>query len=74
MGFGEYVRLLENPAHWTKLKLPLDRVVFTDTLKQVRVIRNDVMHFDPDGIPKEDLETLRDFVRFLRTLQRMGAT
>jgi hypothetical protein len=32
------------------------------------------MHFDPDGIPDGDLEVLRDFARFLRTLQSLRAT
>jgi hypothetical protein len=32
------------------------------------------MHFDPDGIPDNDLGALRDFARFLRTLQTVGAT
>jgi hypothetical protein len=72
LGFGEYVRLLENPAHWTKLKLPLDRVVFTDTLKQVRVIRNDVMHFDPDGIDEAAQRTLRRFAAFMERLETMA--
>jgi hypothetical protein len=40
----------------------------------VRIIRNDVMHFDTDGIPLEDLEKLREFARFLRLLQRVGVT
>jgi hypothetical protein len=48
MNFGEYVRLLENPANWSKLQLALDRVVFTKMLNGVRLVRNDVMHFDPD--------------------------
>lgn len=72
--FGEYKRLLEEPSRWDRLRLKVDRVVFTRLLEKVREIRNDVMHFDPDGIPEDDLEVLRDFARFLRTLQAMGAT
>ncbi|KAB8193909.1 CBS domain-containing protein [Lysobacter maris] len=45
--FGEYLRLIENPIRWEKLKLPVDRVVFCQQLERVRSIRNDVMHFDP---------------------------
>ena len=33
-------------------------------LDEVRRIRNDVMHFDPDGISGGDLETLRETARF----------
>lgn len=72
--FGEYRRLLENPKNWTKLGLAIDRQTFCERLESIRQIRNDVMHFDPDGIPPEDLETLRDFVVFLRRLQLMGIT
>ncbi|MGT2438148.1 CBS domain-containing protein [Bradyrhizobium betae] len=67
--FGEYLRLLENEKHWEKLGLSLDRKTFCSTLDEVRIIRNDVMHFDPDGVPQSDLEKLRDCVNFLRTLQ-----
>ena len=67
--FGEYIRLLENPTNWKKISLNLDRVVFTEELHKVRGIRNDVMHFDPDGISEDDLKTLRRFVHFLQTLQ-----
>lgn len=70
--FGEYIRLLENPENWRKSNLPLDRVVFCKQLAAVRDIRNDVMHFDPDGISPEDVETLREFARFLQKLSAMG--
>lgn len=72
--FGEYVRLLSKPEYWTKVKLAVDRTVFVRQLDQVREIRNDVMHFDPDGVADEDLITLRRFSRFLETLQELGAT
>ena len=72
--FGEYQRLLEAPARWTKLNLNLDRAVFIGHLEKVREIRNDVMHFDPDGIEDDALEVLRDFARFLRVLQKVGVT
>jgi CBS domain-containing protein len=67
--FGEYVRLLENDARWAKVGIALDRKVFCQNLDQVRKIRNDVMHFDPDGVPPLDLERLREFARFLQRLQ-----
>jgi CBS domain-containing protein len=72
--FGEYKRLLEEPGRWERMSLNIDRVVFIRLLDKVREIRNDVMHFDPDGIPENDLDVLRDFARFLRTLQTIGAT
>jgi CBS domain-containing protein len=71
--FGEYLRLLEKDEQWAKLGLSLDRKMFCSKLDQVRIIRNDVMHFDPDGVPTSDLEILRDFARFLQRLQIIKA-
>lgn len=72
--FGEYLRLIENSQTWGKLNLPIDRVVFGSQLNRVRTIRNDVMHFDPDGIPSEDLDHLRRMVGFLQRLQELGVS
>jgi hypothetical protein len=72
LSFGEYIRLLENDARWKKIKISIDRAVFCGQLDKVREIRNDVMHFDPDGIPPADLERLRDFAHFLQRLQTIG--
>ena len=69
--FGEYVRLLENPDSWKKLKLNLDRVVFNKSLNEVRLIRNDVMHFDPDGISDDQLCKLRQFSKLLDQIKRL---
>jgi hypothetical protein len=70
--FGEYVGLLEHPERWAQLSFPIDRATFVEKIERVRQIRNDVMHFDPDGIPEADLEALRDSTRFLQRLQEMG--
>lgn len=67
---GEYVRLLENPTRWKKLGIRVDRKIFIEELKRVLEIRNDVMHFDPDGVASEDLSILRKFARFLGDLRR----
>ncbi len=66
--FGEYVRLIENPKTWEKLAIPLDRAVFSKRIDEVRQIRNDVMHFDPDGLSETDLETLRQTRKFLESV------
>ena len=70
--FGEYVGLLENDARWKKLGLVIDRASFVERLDAVRVIRNDVVHFDPDGLIEADLKTLRDFSQFLQKLKNIG--
>jgi len=47
--------------------------LFIKKLDEIRRIRNDVMHFDPDGIPDQDIDKLRDFVRLMQSLARVGA-
>ena len=64
--FGEHIRLLENPKNWNRIGLNVDRAVFTRELNKIRGIRNDVMHFDPDGISEDERATLRRFVHFLQ--------
>lgn len=73
LSFGEYVWLLQKPEHWDRLKVALDRKVFTAQLDKVRLIRNDVMHFDPDGLSPDDLEVLRGFVQFLQKLREIAS-
>lgn len=68
--FGEYVRLLQNPKQWTTFAIQIDRKTFTDELRKIGDIRNDVMHFHPDGIGPEDLTMLRKFARFLSDLEK----
>jgi hypothetical protein len=69
--FGEYLRLVENPDRWEKLDLQIDRVLFIKEVDEVRRIRNDVMHFDPEGIESSDVNILRYFMAFLRRLQKL---
>ena len=57
--FGEYVRLLESPKNWKKLRLGIDRKLFIDLLDDVREVRNDVMHFRPDSSEPENLDKVR---------------
>jgi CBS domain-containing protein len=71
--FGEYVRLLEPDVRWQKLKLEIDRVTFLEQLSRVREIRNDVMHFDPDGLDSGDFIFIREFASFLKRLRDVGA-
>lgn len=71
--FGEYIRLVENEDRWKKLRLEIDRATFVYQLNRVRDIRNDVMHFDPDGLDDDDLKFLREFAQFLKKLRDVGA-
>lgn len=68
LNFGEYLRLLENDKNWKKLKLNTDRNDFIAALDKVRQIRNDVMHFDPDGIDSCAVNTLRNIAKYLTVI------
>lgn len=66
LDMGDYQRVLENPDRWTKLGWPLDRVTFINRLDELRVIRNNVTHFNPDPIPDDAVEKLRYILKLLR--------
>lgn len=66
---GECLRLLQEPKRWEKIGIKVDRERFTNELDTIRQIRNDVMHFDPDGVGDEALATLRRFASFLQRLR-----
>jgi CBS domain-containing protein len=68
LGFGQYVKILEDPQKFSKLELKIDRLLIVKQLDEVRKIRNDVMHFDPDGITSQDLDLLRQTAMFLHTI------
>jgi len=70
---GEYIRLLQVDSNWNRLSLRLDRATFVEWLDQVRQVRNDVMHFDPDPVSMERLQLLREVTRMMQTLRRIGA-
>lgn len=72
LSMGEYIRLLENPKYWEKLSIRIDRAAFVEQLQTIRRIRNDIMHFDPDPLGKEDLASLRSFVAFMQSLRELG--
>jgi len=72
--FGEYIRLLEHDDRFERTRMPVDRKTFCKQLDEVRRIRNDVTHFDPDGIPPADLNRLREFSGFLQRLKTIGVS
>ena len=69
--FGEYVRLLESESNWSRLGVKIDRVEFVRQLDRVRMIRNDVMHFDPDGLDPDDKNFLAEFAQFLKRIREI---
>ena len=70
--FGEYVFLLQNPENWTRLGVMIDRQAFCHQLERIRSIRNQVMHFDPDGLDGEDIKVLREFSSFLKRIEMIS--
>jgi hypothetical protein len=69
--FGDYVRLFQHPQIWAKLDLKTDGTVLSALLEDVRLIRNDVMHFDPDPMTADELRTLKRAVRFMQELYEL---
>ncbi|MFI1617147.1 CBS domain-containing protein [Streptomyces lydicus] len=67
MSFGDYQRILENPAVWTMLNWPLDRKVFVKRVDELRKIRNELMHFNSDGIENDDVRKIRRMIAVIRT-------
>lgn len=63
--FGQYIRLIENEDRWSKLGLKIERKLFIKQLDEIRKTRNDIMHFDTDGITdkqRKDLINMADFL------------
>jgi len=69
---GEYLHLLENPDRWGRLALHVDRATFVKDFGEICDLRNEIMHFNPEGIDEKQLAMLRQFVEFLRRLQKLG--
>ena len=65
---GEFVRLLEEPSRWSRLKWALDRAIFIADLNDIRSIRNEIMHFSPDPLDEEQIRKVELFLRMLRRL------
>jgi len=63
---GDYQRVLENHERWGKLDWPLDRTTFIKRLDELRVIRNNVMHFNPEPLPANTVDRLRYILKLLR--------
>jgi CBS domain-containing protein len=68
LSFGGYIRLLQRPEVWVKLSLNIDQASLTAQLEEVRQIRNDVMHFDPDPMTAKQLDVLKNATKFMQQL------
>ncbi|MEV4830702.1 DEAD/DEAH box helicase family protein [Micromonospora sp. NPDC049257] len=63
---GDYQRVLENPESWAALGWPLDRKVFSQWLRRICEMRNNIMHFNGDPLPDDMVTTLKNFLALLR--------
>jgi hypothetical protein len=59
-------RPLEKPDRWKKLGWPLDRATFIKRLDDLRLIRNNVMHFNPEPLDPQAVVKLRHMLKLLR--------
>ena len=66
--FGDYCQLLGNEERWQKAGIKASRKEFMAQLERTREIRNDVMHFDPDGLSDADLHLLLQMSQFVELL------
>jgi CBS domain-containing protein len=64
--FGDYQQVLQNKELWQRLGWQLDRSVFRTRLDEIRNIRNDVMHFNPDPLPPHAIWKLRKMIQLVR--------
>lgn len=63
---GDYQSILGNPDRWKQLGWPLHRATFIERLNELRLTRNDVMHFNPEPLPPNTVEKLRNMLKVLR--------
>jgi CBS domain-containing protein len=73
LSFGEYVRLLEHDKMWQKLGVSFDKSYFLELMRDVTLVRNDIMHFDPQGIEPQAMERMKTLLRLLKNLRKMSA-
>lgn len=67
--FGSYKHLLSSDEAWKKFTNTLDKDEFVKRIEKARVIRNNLMHFDPDGLKDTEVAFLRQFAEFVRELK-----
>lgn len=68
MIFGQYIRLLEDPCNWEKMRwVQADQATFLDCLDRARTVRNNVMHSDGE-LAEDEKRELEKLLNLLRTL------
>lgn len=70
---ASYHSLLGKTEHWERLDLNVDQDEFRAHLDEVREVRNNLMHFSPEGPSPEDIAKLHNMAHFFEELVRSGA-
>lgn len=65
---GQIERLLESPLVWDRVGWSVDRRAFVNRLRDVREIRNSLVHFSLDVPSPEDVVAMRNLLRLLQQL------
>lgn len=65
MSIGQYQAVLNNASCWAQLGWPLDRGRFIERLDELRKVRNNVMHFNPDPVRPAEVAKLRNFLALI---------
>lgn len=68
--FSEYKTALSNDAVWQKLGLKLDKSEVLAIIEEVRVARNDIMHFHPDDNGEGTVGVLRNAAQALEKIAK----
>ena len=66
ISMGDYTRTLAARELWGKLGWAIDRKIFVERLDEVRLIRNSVMHFNPDPPSAADIAKAGQLLSVLR--------
>lgn len=66
LSIGDYQQVLQNKDAWETLGWPLDRKVFLKRVDDLREIRNDLVHFNPDPLPEDAVRKIRNMITLLR--------
>lgn len=69
---GQIERLLESPLVWNRVGWSVDRRAFVKRLRDVREIRNSLVHFSLDVPSPADVLAMRNLLRLLQQLGSSG--
>ena len=64
--FNEYIKLFENDNNWTKINFNgFNKEVFIQKLHEIRLIRNKIAHYKPEGISSQESFAINSFAEII---------